>query len=206
MSAVPAPEPHDAELARPDEVVADGDAALSPAKPAVGTGATPLVAQLLALGLVVLGAVGVQEALVRWGWVTTRSWTSAVVDAGDGVEHSNVLVLVVGVVAVLLGLLLLVTALRRRPRRGVQVSATTNVDLRTRDLATMSRLLLSGPGAVTDPRVDAKRRTLKVRAVSGADDDQTGAVRDDVRERLQPLLSSLERPPRLKVTVKKRSE
>lgn len=205
MSTLPATSPDTGELAKPEAVEADQEAALAPAKPAVGTGATPLVAQLLALAIVVLGAVGIEEALVRWGWISTSSWTSAVVDAGDGIDHGNALVLVVGIVAILLGLLLLVVALRRRPRRGLQVAANTNVDLRSRDLETMSRLLLGGPGAVTDARVKASRRKVAVRVVSGADDDQVDAVRDDVRERLQPLLTSLERTPRLKVTVKKRS-
>lgn len=209
MSAVPSgnvPRPASTELSRPEAVAADPADALSPAKPAVGTGASPLVAQLFALALVALGAVGVQEALVRWGWISSPSWTSAVLDALDGVEGSSALVLVVGVVAIVLGLLLLAVALRRRPRRGVQVGATTNVDLRTRDVESMARVLLDGPGAVTDARVRASRRRVVVKAVSGADDDQLGAVRDDVRERLRPLLAALEHTPRLKVSVKRRSQ
>lgn len=194
------------ELTRPEEVAPDEAAALSPAKPAVGNGSVPFVAQLLALLLVVLGVVVGQHALVRWGWVSGGSWTDSVVSYLDGVQHGSVWVLVIGVVAIVLGVVLLLTALRRRPRRGLQVAARTGVDLRAHDLSRMAEALLGGAGAVTDARVRATRRKVRVRATSGATDDLRAEVADDVRERLEPLLGGLARRPRLKVTVTDRSQ
>ena len=193
-------------LVRPGEVTPDQDAALEPAKPAVGNGSVPFVAQILALLLVVLGVVVGQHALVAWGWVGGPSWTRSTLSTLDDVQHDELQVLLTAVLAVVLGVVLLLTALRRRPRRGLQVAAHTGVDLRTRDLARMAQALLSGAGAVTGARVHATRRVVRVRAASGATAEQNDAVRDDVQQRLEPLLSGLARRPRLKVTIENRSQ
>ncbi|GGF50271.1 hypothetical protein GCM10011519_25300 [Marmoricola endophyticus] len=202
MSTLPAVPDDTADVARPDEAVPDAEAALSAAKPAVGTGAVPLVAQLVALALICLGAVGVQSALVVWGMVPGPAWTSVGIDAADRVRREDVWVLVAGIVAVVVGLLVLRVALHRRPRRGLPVAATTAVDLRPRDLVRLAENLLAGPGAVTGARAKASRRRLKVDVVSGATPDQRAAVAADVRERLEPLLLAMARRPRLRVKVR----
>lgn len=193
-------------LARPEEVAPDQESALEPAKPAVGNGSVPFVAQLLAVLVIALGVVVGQHALVRWGWVGGPSWTRSTLSTLDKVQHDELQVLLTGILAIVLGVVLLLTALRRRPRRGLQVAARTGVDLRERDLARMSEALLSGAGAVTGARVRATRRVVRVRAASGASTEQNDAVRDDVQQRLEPLLSGLARRPRLKVTVQNRSQ
>lgn len=106
---------------------------LGGAKPPVGTGPAPLFGQLLALLLVCVGVVGVQEALARTGIVKT-SWTSWVLRSLGGLS-ADFSLLVLFVVLTLLGLALLAVVFKPRPRRTLTLSAKTGVYLRTGDLA-----------------------------------------------------------------------
>lgn len=178
------------------------ESAMKPAKAPVGAGSAPLVAQLIALALVALGVVGVQEALVRTGAISSSSWTSAVVPALDGIRYDDPVVLVVAVVLALVGLLVLPMALLRRPRKAVALEAGTGVYLRTRDLARVAGAAVEGADAVTDVHVKAGRRTLKVRATTVAARDRNDEITADLRDRLASSLGALERTPRVKVSVR----
>lgn len=179
----------------------DASAALSSAKPAVGTGSSPFVAQLIALALICLGAVGIEEGLVRTGAITETSWTSSAVSTLDGIQHGDVWVLVTGIVAILVGLLLLVVVFRRRPRWGIALAAQTGVELRPTDLAKVAESLLAGAGAVTGSTVRATRRKVTARVSTGSTKDHDDEVREDVKHRLEPVLDALEHRPRLRVKI-----
>lgn len=178
------------------------DDALRAAKPPVGVGASPLVAQLIAIGLVALGAVGVQALLSSTGAITQGPWTTAAVDAVDGLASDSPVVLVVAVVAVVLGLLVLPIAFKRRPRKALELDAATGVRLRTHDLTRLARAAVEGADGVTDVRVTSTRRRLRVVATSVAAKDRNGAITSDIEHRLQPTLSAFERAPRLAVSVR----
>jgi len=180
----------------------DDTPVLRAAKAPVGVGSAPLVAQLLALLLIALGVVGVQEALVRTGAVQGSSWTRAVVRSVDGTRWTDPLVLAVGVVAVVLGMLLLPVGLLRRPRRSVALQAETGVHLRTKDLATIATSAVEGADAVTDVRVDASSRSLKVRATTVAANDRNVEIARGLEERLAASLDALEHTPRTKVYIR----
>lgn len=175
---------------------------LRPAKPPVGTGSSPLFAQLIALAFIGLGVVGVQTLLVSLDVVSDRAWISSVVDSADGISGSSALVLVVGVVSLVLGLLLLPVVLRRRPRTGLALRADTGVYLRRRDLADVLEAALDGTDAVTDVRVRTTRRKVRVDATSVAGQDRDSEIRDAIGVRLAPAMDALERPLRLGVTVR----
>lgn len=194
----PAPTPDVAAPAAPDVGAED---ALRAAKPPVGTGASPLFAQLIALALIGLGVVGVQALLVSLAVVTDTAWISSAVDAGDGIEGDSVLVLLAGIVAVVLGLLLLPVVFRRRPRKGLALSANTGVHLRPRDLAAVLGSALEGTDTLTDVRVRATRRKVRVTATSVAAKDRNGQVEDDIDARVAPALDALERRPRLTISI-----
>ncbi|RYB94564.1 hypothetical protein EUA93_09550 [Nocardioides oleivorans] len=191
-----------ADVAAPPAPVVAPEDALQAAKAPVGTGASPLFAQLVALGLVCLGVVGVQALLVTLDLATGPSWIDAVVDAADGVAGRSVPVLVGGVVAVVLGVLLLPVVVRRRPRKGLALRASTGVHLRRRDLARVITSSLEGTTSVTDCSVKAKRRTVRVVATSVANPDQNAVIESEIGTRADAVLSSLERAPRLRVTVR----
>ncbi|MCW2818661.1 MAG: hypothetical protein JWR42_1448 [Marmoricola sp.] len=175
---------------------------LRAAKAPVGVGSAPLVAQLLALLLIALGVVGVQEALVRSGAIHGSSWTGAAVSSVDGTRWTDPLVLAVGIVAVVLGLLMLPVGLLRRPRRSVALQAETGVYLRTKDLAKIATAAVEGADAVTDVHVDARSRSLKVRATTVAAKDRNVEIARDLEGRLATSLDSVEHTPRTKVYIR----
>ncbi|GAA1923740.1 DUF6286 domain-containing protein [Nocardioides hwasunensis] len=191
-----------ARVAAPPAPAVSAEDALRAAKPPVGTGASPLFAQLIALAFIGLGVVGVQALLVSWGVVTGPAWISSTVEAGDGIAGDSVLVLLTGIVAVVLGLLLLPVVFRRRPRKGLALSAQTGVHLRPRDLAEVLESRLEGTDTLTDVRVKATRRRVRITADSVASKGQNSQVQDDIEARVGPALDALERKPRLAVAIR----
>lgn len=175
--------------------------AMRTAKPPVGTGASPLVAQLIALAFILIGAVGIMEVLSSTGAIKTTSRTAAAVDALDGLRSDSAWVPIVGVVLVILGVLLLPIVFKPRPRKGLPLDANTGVYLRTRDIARIAESALAGATTVTDVTVKATRRQLKVAATTLAAKDRNAAITDDLRSRLAPCVAALERQPRVKVSV-----
>jgi len=165
-------------------------------------GSAPFVAQLLAVALIALGAVGLEEALVRTGAVNQPSWTSATVRAMEGARSDRPVVLVLAIALVLLGLVLVSVAFKRRPRTSVALRADTGVYLRTRDLGRVAASAIEGADAVTDTDVTSSRRTLRVRATTLAPKDRNGEIETEIRDRLSSSLEALDRPPRVKVTVR----
>ncbi len=178
------------------------DDALRAAKPPVGVGASPLVAQLLALALVALGVVGVQALLSSTGATSQPSWIGTAVDAVDGTASDAPVVLVLGIAAVVLGLVVLPVALKRRPRKAIELDARTGVRLRTRDLSRLATAAVEDTDGVTGVRVKASRRRLRVVATSVAAKDRDAAVRADLERRLEPTLRALQRAPRVAVSVR----
>lgn len=177
--------------------------ALRPGKPPVGTGASPLVAQLVAVALVALGVVAVQHLLATLGAIEQASWAVTVLQSADGIDGSSGAVLAVAVVLVVVGLLLLPVALRPRPRRGLAVEARTGVDLRPRDLERVLHASLEGIDAVSGVDVDVRgRRKVRVKVTSVAGESRDAEITSTVRERVDPVLAALESTPRTDVSIR----
>jgi Family of unknown function (DUF6286) len=180
---------------------ADPESALEPAREPVGTGASPLVAQLLALVLIALGIVGIQEALVRTDAVSTSSWTRQALDAVDGLEATAWWLLPVCAGLGVLGLLLLVVAFRRRPRKTLALGAQTGVFLRRGALPKIVTSAVEGTDGVTDVDTTCSRSRIKVRATTFEARDGNSAIEADIRTRLEGTLAALHPEPRLTVDI-----
>ena len=180
----------------------DTAAALPPAKEPVGSGSAPLVAQLVALALICLGVVGVQHLLAQLEVVQSSSWLVSLADATDGLRGDSPLVLGVGVVAALLSLPLLAIVLRRRPRTDLELTSTTGVHLRPKDLRRVVEAAVDGTDAVLDAAASATRRKVRVTVTSVAGKDRTAEITEAVRSAAESALDALQRPPRLTVTVR----
>ncbi|RYI99195.1 MAG: hypothetical protein EON52_26450, partial [Actinomycetales bacterium] len=151
------------------------DAASGPlraGKAPVGTGASPLVAQLFALALIALAAVAVQHLLVLTGTASGTSWLASTVESADGIAGDSPVVLIVGIVAAVLGILLLPIALKPRPRKGIALATTTGAHLRRQDLRRIVESAVEGTDAVTDVDVTVTRRRIRVTATSVATKDR----------------------------------
>lgn len=181
------------------------DSAVAAAKPPVGVGASPLVAQLLAVGLVALGVVGVQDLLARTGVLAQEPWLDTALGAVDGVTSDSPWVLVGGVAAAVVGLVLLPVPFRRRPRKALELRATTGVRLRTQDLSRLVRGSLEAVDGVTDVEVHSSGRSLKVTAATVVSDERRAQVARELREQLEPTLEALQKAPRPRIKVKEAS-
>lgn len=177
------------------------DQTMRPAKRRVGVGRSPLFGELAALLLIALGVVGVQEAVVRTGVTGAPSWTSATLQWVQSLVPAFWMV-VAGVVAVLIGLWALLTAVRPRPRTTSVLEAGTAVEIRSTDLARVAAAHIDGLDGVTDVGVTSTRRRVDVRVTTLAGKDANAALRSDAEQQLLRSLSALTKPPRVRVRVR----
>lgn len=170
---------------------------LGAAKAPVGPGLLSLLGLLAALALTALGIVAGHDALAWGGVVQGDPWTRLLVRAIDARQASPWLV-PIGVALVLLGLWLLVVALRPRPRPSTQLKAQTGVYLRTRDVARLSRGAAESVGGVLSADTRASRRAVDVTVHTTGDSAIPAAVEEAVTRRL----SALDRTPTVTVTAR----
>ena len=165
------------------------------AKPPVGVGPVPFVGAVLALVLVAVGVAGIRDALVAIGAVEGEPWIDSVVDTVDGWQPQFWLV-PAGIALVLLGVWLILVALRPRSRTGVAVRAATGVFLRTGDVERLVARAASDVDGVLSARSSASHRKVEVQvAVTGG-----SATGDRVRAAVQDVLQPLENAPTVQVT------
>ncbi len=167
-------------------VAGNRPAPMAAAKPPVGIGPLPFIGAVLALVVVALGVVGIRDSLVPLGAVEGEPWIDSVAGTVDGWQPQLWLV-PLGIASVLLGLWLLLAALRPRPRTGIAVRAETGVFLRTGDVERLAARAASDVDGVLSARSSASRRKVDVRVrVTGG--SATGdRVRTAVQDALQPL-------------------
>lgn len=174
---------------------------LPAARTPVGTGPTPLYAQLIALALIVIGVILIRDALVSAGAIGAERWSYRVLSWASGMQPAAWL-LPASVVVIILGVLLVVLVVKPRPRKAVALNSKTGVFLRTRDLARVAREVVSEVDGITAASASAGRRVLSVHATTITDPGIDEEVTTAVEERLAPTLSALENPPRLKVGLR----
>ena len=166
------------------------------AKAPVGLGVITAIGLVLALLVMVLGAVGVHDALTAAGAVNGRSWVNAVAGQIDGLTPAVWLVLV-GPVLALLGLWLVASALRPRPRTGVALEATTGVVLRPRDIAHLARTAAQDVNGVTAAKAKATSRKVTVAVTATTAQGIQGQVIEAVGARLAAIRAT----PTIRVNV-----
>ncbi len=175
--------------------------AMSAAKEPVGTGSAPLFAQLIGLALIGLGVVAVQHLLAARGAISGSSWLSATVDAVDGVQGSSPAVLTLGIVAVVLGVLLLPVVFKPRPRTSLTLAASTGVHLTPKDTARIVSSSLDDVDSITAVKVVATRRKVRVKATTVAPKDRATEVSSDLRQAAERVLAPFAKPPKLVISL-----
>ncbi len=178
-------------------------APLPAAKSPAGTGPTPLVAQLVALVLLALGVAAVQHLLVLLGAISGASWLDETARAADGLEGSSTLVLVAAVVALVLGVLLLLVALKPRPRRTLALKAGSGVHLRRADLRRVVQAAVDDVDGVSSTDVRVRRRSVSVVARSITAPDRDADVESTLRSRAETVCDVVATSPRVRVTVRR---
>ena len=172
-------------------------AALAAPKAPVSAGSITAVGVVLAMLVVALGVVGLHDALLAADAVGGSSWSAATVSAVDGTRRGLWLV-PVGALAVLVGLWLLLTALRPRPRTAIALRADTGVVLRPRDVAKLARTMASEVDGVTSASATARRRRVAVAVVATSSD----GIREAVAAAVAARFAALSTTPSVRVSVK----
>lgn len=173
--------------------------ALPPGKQPVGLPLVCLVAVVVALLVIAVGVVGVQHGLQAGGLVGPPSWLTRAAEGVDGLRAFAWTALV-GLGLVLLGLWLVLTALRPRPRTSVALQARTGVYLRPRDVRRIAERAAGEVDGVTAVKVDATRSKVTARARTTGDPHVGPALENAIAASLKDLKQAPS------VTVKTRGE
>lgn len=177
-----------------------GQQGLPAAKPPLRTAAAVTIGILLALLLLGIAVVAIEEAVIRTGLWDGPSWTRNAVTAVDNVAVEPWMAAPL-IACWVLGLVLLIVALKPRRRKGSALQAQTGVYLRRKDLARLAIPALQHIDGLTDLSAKAKRRILHISVTTLTGKDQDTAIKTELKDRLAPILATLERPPKIAVTI-----
>jgi hypothetical protein len=155
---------------------------------------------LLALLLLVLGALAAFEALALLGWIREDPVATPVL--GQEVSaFPDVRTTALGAAMALVGLWLLWTALLPGRRRGVRLKTQTGVWMTASDLSRLAAGTAEDVDGVLSADATVGKRKADVRVETTAPQ-----VRDTVRTAVADRLSALERPPQVVVHDNPRHE
>lgn len=149
---------------------------------------------LLALVLTAVGVLAVRDALVYGGLLGGTPLQHQLAQALQGLRPAPWTV-VAGVVLVLVGLALLIKALRPSPPKVTALDGATGVFLRPRDVTRLVETAVENVDGVLGVRASTTPRRVTVDVRSTGDPGVEGRVREAVTERLAPLRN----PPSLRV-------
>lgn len=159
-------------------------------------------AVIVGVVLLALAAVAGREAWLTSAQVDARSWLQPLVDL-MAAGHLDTWMLWTGGAIAVLGLVLIVIALKPRRHTHLQVSSpTASIWMRAVDIARLSSASARRePGvAAARTQVSKKRKSLKIEVVVNGDIEDP-ALPERVRETIGQELSSLQTPAHISVTV-----
>lgn len=172
-----------------------GRPAMPAAPGASGSGRIGVVGPVLAALLLATGLLLLREALVVLGATSGAPWLPAAAEGLRGLGPAWWLV-PAGVAVALVGLWLLVSALRPRSRRTLPLTSGTGVFLHTRDVARLASGAAREVDGVLSASATATRRTVSVKVHGTAD------VREEVTRAVTETLTPLRTTPRVDVRVR----
>lgn len=176
---------------------APGSESLKAAKTPVGPGAITFVGAVLSLLVIALGAVGLQTAASAAGITKSQPLLTQAIEGTDGLRPLWWM-LPVGLLLILVGLWLLVAALRPRPRTAIALKAQTGVFMRPRDVARLAEHAADDVDGVAAVKARATRGKITLSI------DSTGGpgVTERVKAAVNEPLEALRKTPRVSVKVK----
>jgi hypothetical protein len=172
-------------------------AAMPGARQKTGSGRIGVVGPVLAVLLAALGVLLIRDALIGLDVLGGPAWLPAALDGLSG-STAEWWMVPAGVGIALLGLWMIVTALRPRSRKTVPVTSATGVFLHTRDVARLASDAAREVDGVLSATSTASRRAVTVTVRSTATAGIADGVADAVNLRLRPLKT----PPQVKVRVR----
>lgn len=166
------------------------------ARQQTGAGAISWLGPIMALVLTGIGVVLLHDTIATADARPGRTWSAALLDGLDRIT-AEWWMIPAGVAVALAGIWLIITALRPRSRKTLQVTSQTGVFLRTRDIARLASAAADDVDGVLAASSVAGRRTITVTVESDRD-----GVADLVTDAVTERLSALDSPPTVKVRVR----
>lgn len=170
------------------------------AKPPVGAGGVSFIGALLSIAITALGVVAVRDALIAWNFVDGDPWVSPVISGELTIEVGTWL-LVLAIVVALVGLYLLSSSLRPRPKRAVALESETSVFVPTRGLSAIAINAAEDVDGVMSASATSSRNKVRVRATTT---NATSQLKDQVRTAVEERFTSLSSKPKVVVSVKQK--
>jgi hypothetical protein len=161
-----------------------------------GAGRIGVVGPVLAIVLTAVGVVLLHDAISEADNTPGRSWLAAIVEGLNGFTAEWWLI-PGGVAVALIGVWLIVTALRPRSRKALAVTSATGVFLHTRDIARLASAAAHDVDGVLSANSVASRRTVTVTVES-----DTAGVAGHVQGAVAQRLAALADPVKVKVRVR----
>ena len=155
---------------------------------------------LWSLLLIGLGAVGIRDALVYADVIDGDPWVESLAKSVDKVSPADWMV-AAGVGAILVGVVLVVVALRPRPRTALRVQARTGIFISPKGIARLAEGTAERVNGVDTAEAAAtlKRVTVTISTWSETPDELQEVVAQAVRNRLSRLAA----PPPVRVELHK---
>lgn len=168
----------------------------TPAKKPVAIPAAAPVGIIAALAVTALGAVAIRDTLTSTGAITGTSWLEWLLSKAEVLRPVDWMI-PAGIGAVVLGLLVLIAALRPRHPTHLAVG-DAGVWIRSRDAARLATNTAETIDSVTSAATKAKRRRLQVTAKATGD---VARVRDDLTTAIAQRLQAVTPIPRIRTRV-----
>lgn len=152
-------------------MTADNLALPAPGRSPVAAATARYVAVALALVVMLGGVVSLREAGIELGWVDGTPWIGAAITALNGLR-SQWWMVPAGAVALILGLWLVVVAVRPRRKTVVAVDAAGSVWMRPRDVARLASHAASCvPGVEVLNSAATRRKVTMYVGITGIESD-----------------------------------
>jgi len=171
---------------------------LNAAKPSVSTGLLPLLGTVLAIGVIALGVVGVREGLVHSGAVSGELWFDRSATYLDD-KRPESWFYPVGALVVLVGVGLVLMALRPRSRKEVPLKANTGIFISKGSVQRLAESAASNVDGIDTVTASASSSRVTVDATTVTTDHAD--TRSRVESAVSHALSALEKPPTIRVRL-----
>ena len=186
--------------------VPDTSPANSAARPPAGRPPSALPAAapaglFLALVLLGLGLVALRDTAVALQWLPGTPWIDTVVHGIDGLQFTSTMI-PAGIAALLLGVALVICALRPARQTVLAVNANSSVWISPWELAAVTSYAANSVPGVFAARTAATRRGVTVSArVTDATTADTTAT--DVEAAVRAATGIVDNPPKVTVHIRK---
>lgn len=141
------------------------------------------VGPIIAVAFIAIAVVAVQNLAVVQGWTSGTSWTTATADAVDGLT-ATWWVVAIGVVLALIGLWLVIVALKPRGRSHLETALDGDIWLTESAVSALAVSAAEDVASVASATAKVSRRKVSVTAQSN-DPESRSTVEQQVRQRLE---------------------